>query len=145
MEAQQQTQPECPRRRDSVGMRALVSRARILLAMAVLGVSVSLVTTSAPAVAARANGGVYGILAPRDRWCSHPKVFWANETTGQIGSDLSGKDDIFWLPLRLNTPNLITLAVDCGFWGERDWYGTVRATRTRQSVFFRFPSGYTLK
>ncbi len=114
-----------------------------LCALALIATTVGIGLAPA-ASAVSPNGGVYGITAPRDGWCARPLIAWWNSTTGQSGTDYTAADDIFWLPVRLGTNNTITLAVYCGS-TSRSWYGSIRPTRTKQSVFFRYPSGYTLK
>lgn len=128
--------------RVKLGIKRKVAAAAAAIGMLGSGGAFAL-AIAAPAGATSANGGVYGILAPSDGWCSHPWIVWTNATTGNDGYDYTGSDDIFWLPVRLDTENQVYLQVLCGS-EEKTWGGSVKATKTGQSVFLRYPTGYTL-
>ena len=83
----------------------------------------------------------------RDGWCASgvkPTIAWWNNTLGTSGTDYFKVDDIFWMSVQLGAYNEVTLTVKCGS-TSRGWYGFIKPTRTGQSVFFRYPSGATIK
>jgi hypothetical protein len=112
----------------------------ILMSCAVLA---STLLLAAPASAATANSGIYGVVPEWGGWCPDAgrlnnyatSVKYNNHTVGRNGGD-SG-DDIVWVPVRNGIRNSITMSVTCRWSTPIGMNFSIIPKRHGQTFWFR--------
>lgn len=127
-----------------MNMTNTIKRIRTLALVAVLAMGAFAFTPTMSAGAASTDSWIWGITAPQDGWCRNPMIVWTNSTNGRDGNDLSQKDDIFKIRVKLKVKNTIQVSGYCGGYPTTVTV-TITPKKMGQSAFFRTNGKVTLK